>query len=233
MKKIVIGVLCVVGIMISTQLSAQSQSRGYLGRKDLISYAPTASIYLSDLDFVLKHRIQYERVVSKRSSLLGVVGISNMKYEPSFYEFPVERDVEQQINMLELGFVYRYYKRINSPVGPFRQIGVGYMRSTVDVEEGSYTPTNPLDTWVSDSRSVALHSLNITYEFGSSRMISERVFIQYSLETTLNVPFSHKEPHYVDATPSEEDFNETLSYHTASYVRGLNFGLRIAFGFMP
>ncbi|GAB5556273.1 MAG: hypothetical protein SchgKO_04860 [Schleiferiaceae bacterium] len=231
MKKLITltAVLC----LCFSQLNGQSSARGYLGKKNLTSYTLGYTLFnypnsSYNLEFV--HRLKQEIVVSQKSSLAGLLEYRHTQGQYFNPESPTSYTASKDFNILEVGFRYVYSKRLNSPVGPYREVGISYAHSMVSFDENEFIAEDPSEVWMQESASTSGAAFKFSYGWGYRRMVSNSVFLQYGIEFAYAYNLSSNKDVPQNATNTKQNFLDQNSFYAGQIASGFSGVFKIAIG---
>lgn len=232
MKKLILMSAMLLSGVVS--LYGQSSARGYLGKVNTTSYSPSFTfLHIRDEEFIqpyFQHRIAYDRVVSKRSAFGCVLGYSQIEFYPWRPDYTSFVAGNQNVTVLEIGFKYIHSKKVNSPIGPFRELGVSLLNSTYKVGAGDFVSEDPSTGWVEEERTGKGTNLLLSYGWGTRRMVSQSVFLQYGVDFTYAFALTEGKSDYYYLGTTEEEFNDYVNREAAYMAGGFTMSLKLALG---
>ncbi|TNE29410.1 MAG: hypothetical protein EP346_06290 [Bacteroidetes bacterium] len=196
--------------------SADAQAYGYLGKKDILFYqANVWNNYLGLYNvgnkdgvdytkFQLNHQVGYERVVSRKFTLLAKVGYTVSSMKPFSYfntydelngeyrSYTPENDYNTPYSALEFAIGFRKYTTIYAPQGRYWGFTFAMSNVSMDFDYTNYTYQMPNGQMVSisenDAATIAGNASRIIFESGRTRIFADR--FRFDLGLQFSIPLN-------------------------------------------
>ncbi len=215
--------------LITPLLKGQSSVRGYLGKKNLVSYNlgfnPKLQTW-SDFDpgnlGSLNHRLQYERVVGKKVSLIGFVEYASYKTMPLSYFYmngfndPITPvlDIENDPtgNSTVIGIKLRFYSKLNAPMGRYWGFYVSYGSNSMVTPGNTYkigNSSSSIQASLANEISSSSSNGRVGIELGANRILSKYIFFDYGVD--LGIAFANN-PFFTDGSIELESSDYSSNY---------------------
>lgn len=190
--------------------SANGQAYGYLGKKDIIFYqANTWYNYLGIYNvgnregddytsFQLNHQIGYERVISRKFTLLAKVGYLSSSLKPinsfntytssndEYRNYTPEEEYNTPYSAMEFAIGFRKYTTIYAPQGRYWGFTFAMANVSMDFDYTNYTyqMSNGQVLTISnnDAATIAANASRIIFESGRTRIFSDRFRFDLGLQ---------------------------------------------------